>query len=56
MTTYRQPMKNNGMVFYDEKEKREMSNGDIFDLIISSFIVGCIVGAVIVIICLINYI
>ena len=57
MTSYRQPMKNNGLLLdKNEKEVREMSSDDVFDLIASSFIVGVLVGAAVVVLCLINYI
>lgn len=36
------------------KNERYMSPGDIFDLVVSSFIVGVITGVIITVICLIN--
>lgn len=56
MITYRRPMKNLGIVKYDEEEKKEryMSFDDIFDLILSSFIVGILLGFMSAVLCFIN--
>ena len=49
-------MNNKGLLFFkNEKNEKYISLCDIFDLIMSSFIVGCIFGAVVITICLINY-
>jgi len=49
-------MKNLGIVKYDEEEKKEkyMSFDDIFDLILSSFIVGILLGFMSAVLCFIN--
>lgn len=55
MSTYKRPMKNIGLLKYkNEKKERYISFDDLFDLVVSSFIVGLITGVILTAICLIN--